>query len=73
VARDPLALFSAEEKRMLRYALEVLGGRFPEKEIREGLGVSRRVYRQARSKLEQGGILVRGENNALLVREGIVF
>lgn len=73
VAQDPLALLSAEEKAMLRHALGVLGGRFPEKEIREGVGVSRKAYRQARGKLEQAGVLVRGDNNALLVSEGFVF
>ena len=60
-------------KAMLRYALEALGGRFPEKAIREGLGVTRKSYRQARGKLERAGVLVRGENNALLVKEGIAF
>ncbi|MBN1485457.1 MAG: DNA translocase FtsK [Chloroflexia bacterium] len=73
LAEDPLALLSGAEKAMLRYAQEHLDGRFPEKDIREGVGVSRKVYRQARGKLEQAGLLVRGENNALLVSEGMIF
>jgi hypothetical protein len=38
-----------------------------------GVGVPRRIYRQARRKLERAGILVRGENNALWVNHEFAF
>ncbi len=60
------------ERRMVRYAVEQLGGRFPEREIVEGLRLQDRdLYRQARGKLEALGILDRGARGALQVIEGI--
>ncbi len=70
--RDPRALLDGEARRMLAYAVEHLGGRFPEREICRGLGVGQTQYRRARDKLLQAGILTRGEKNALVVAEGYV-
>ncbi len=70
---DPAAFLDGATKRMARYAAEQLGGRFPEREIRQALGVSQTEYRRARDKLLQTGLLTRGDKNALMVASGIVF
>ncbi len=70
---DPAAFLDGATKRMVRYAAEQLGGRFPEWEIRQALGVSQTEYRRARDKLLQTGLLTRGDKNALMVAPGIVF
>jgi hypothetical protein len=70
--RDPRALLDGVTQRMLTYAVEQLGGRFPEREICRRLSVSQGQYRQARRKLLQTGLLTRGDNNALVVVAGII-
>jgi hypothetical protein len=72
LSRDPRALLDGVTQRMLTYAVEQLGGRFPEREICHGLRVSQGQYRQARRKLLQTGLLTRGEKNALVVVAGMV-
>lgn len=58
---------SAPARRMLIYAVQELAGRFPEREVCQGLQVSKRAYRKARDHLLAAGYLRRGANNALLV------
>jgi len=69
---DPRAFLDEATQRMLTYAVEQLGGRFPEREICHGLRISQGQYRQARRKLLQTGLLTHGANNALVVVGGIV-
>ncbi len=60
------------ERRMVRYAIEHLNGRFPEKEIVKGLHLKDRDdYRRARGKLEALGILDRGTRGRLRVAAGV--
>lgn len=59
-------LLDAESRAMRQYALERLGGRFPQAELMAA-GWSRPQYRQAVVKLRQAGLLERGPQNAWLV------
>lgn len=60
---------SAPARAMLAYAVEHLAGRFPEREVSRGEGVSKAAYRWARTQLLATGCLGRGENKALIVAQ----
>jgi hypothetical protein len=57
----------APARALLAYAVEHLAGRFPERELCQGMQVSKAEYRRVRDQLLADGYLGRGENNALIV------